>query len=123
MERNRELTCIVCPRGCALRVTLGDMGEVLSVSGNACKRGEVYATDECTNPMRTVTSTVLCTDGEVTPVRTERAVPKALMNGVMKEINSTVLDKSVTVGDVIIENVAGTGVNVIATACKEIFTK
>ena len=123
MEKKRELTCIVCPRGCALCVTLGEGGEVLSVTGNACKRGVTYATDECTNPCRMVTSTVLCTDGEVTPVRTERAVPKALVPQVMREINGALLDKSVTVGDVVIENIAGTGVNLIATACKEIFTK
>ena len=122
MEKIRELTCIVCPRGCSLRVTLGEENEVLFVEGNACKRGIGYATDECTRPMRTVTSTVLCSDGTVTSVRTERAVPKSCIFQVMSEINAIVLDKSVSVGDVIIENVAGTDVNVIATACKELFT-
>ncbi len=121
MEKIRELTCIVCPRGCSLRVTLGGEDEVLCVEGNACKRGAHYATDECVNPQRTVTSTVRCSDGEVTPVRTERAVPKSLVSDVMREINEALLSRSVTVGDVIIENVAGTGVNVIATACKELF--
>ncbi len=105
-----------------MTVTLGEDGAVKEVLGNMCKRGAAYANDECVRPMRTVTSTVRCSDGEVVSVRTERAVPKAMMFRVMDEINRTVLDKSVVVGDVVIENAAGTGVNIIATSCKEIFT-
>ena len=65
----RELTCIVCPRGCSLVVELDDNGAVMSVSGNICKRGNAYANDECTNPMRVVTSTVRCEDGRVVAVK------------------------------------------------------
>lgn len=114
----RELTCIVCPRGCALTVELAEDGGVLSVSGNVCKRGEKYATDECTNPMRVVTSTVRCADGEVVSCKTADSVPKALIFEVMNEINKTVAPASVKIGDVVIENVLETGVNVVVTSNK-----
>ena len=64
----RELTCIICPKGCALKVELDENGKVLGVTGNTCKRGAEYAENECTNPMRTVTSTMRCSDGTVIPV-------------------------------------------------------
>lgn len=114
----RELTCIVCPRGCALVATLDDDGRVLSVTGNICKRGEKYAIDECTNPMRVVTSTVRCADGEVVSCKTADSISKALIFDVMKAINTTIAPSSVKIGDVVIENVLGTGVNVVVTSNK-----
>ena len=114
----RELTCIVCPRGCALTVELDDAGGVASVSGNLCKRGNTYAVNECTNPMRVVTSTVRCQDGAVVAVKTADNIPKSKVFEVMKEINSVIAPATVSVGDVIIADVAATGVAVIATANK-----
>ena len=114
----RELTCIVCPRGCALSVELSDSGEVLSVSGNICKRGNTYAVNECTNPMRVVTSTMRCSDGEVVAVKTADNVPKSRVFDVMAAINSTVAPARVSVGDVLISSVCGLGVDVVATANK-----
>ena len=116
MSKIRNLTCIVCPRGCAMTVTLADDGAVLGVEGNFCKRGVAYANDECTNPKRTVTSTVKCKSGGVVSVKTKNTVPKEKMFDVMAEINSAVADDGVRIGDVIIENVAGTGVSVVATS-------
>lgn len=119
MAKERLLTCIVCPRGCQMRVELGDGGEVLKVEGNFCKRGLVYANDECTNPKRTITSTVRCKSGVVLPVKTDRTVPKEKMFEVMAEINSVVAEDGLKIGDIIIENVCDTGANVVATAnCK-----
>ncbi len=115
MKSTRSLTCIVCPRGCQMTVTITD-GRVESVEGNFCKRGITYANDECTNPRRTVTSTVRCENGAVVAVKTESTVPKALIFKVMEEINSVTAGNTVRIGDVIIENVANTGVNVVATA-------
>jgi CxxC motif-containing protein len=112
----RLLTCIVCPRGCQLKVTLADGGEVLAIEGNACKRGIGYAEAECTHPVRTVTSTVRCEDGEVVAVKTSTTVPKEKMFEVMKEINAVRASKTVKIGDIIIKNVAGTSADVIATA-------
>lgn len=111
----RELTCIVCPRGCQLAVEIED-GKITSLTGNICKRGAVYAQDECTHPKRVVTSTVRCKSGKVVAVKTLGSVPKEKMFEVMKEINSTVAQDNLSVGDVIIENVADTGVAVVATA-------
>ncbi len=116
MENKRKLTCIVCPRGCEMDILLSDKGEVLSVSGNACKRGASYASDECTHPRRTVTSTVRCESGLPLPVKTLGSVPKELIFEVMAEINRAVAKRDTKIGDIIIKNVAGTGIDVAATA-------
>ena len=116
MSKIRNLTCIVCPRGCQMVVALSDSGAVENVEGNFCKRGVAYANDECTNPKRTVTSTVRCKSGAVIAVKTKDTVPKDKMFDVMSEINKAVADDDVKIGDVIIENVCGTGVSVVATS-------
>ena len=113
----RILTCIVCPRGCSLTVTL-DGGKIEKIEGNACPRGIDYATAECTAPRRTVTTTVRCASGGVLPVKTASTVPKEKIFEVMAEINRTLAEDSIKIGDVIIENVAKTGVSVVATANK-----
>jgi CxxC motif-containing protein len=112
----RILTCIVCPRGCTLKVELSDEGKVLSVTGNACKRGVIYAEAECTHPMRTVTSTVRCEDGVVVACKTSGTVPKEKVFDVMKAINGVSANNDLQIGDVIIENVLGLGVDVVATS-------
>ncbi len=112
----RNLTCIVCPRGCLLSIELDGKGTPLSVSGNACKRGLAYAEKECTHPERTVTSTVRTECGNVVAVKTSAAVPKEKVFSVMEEINAVRARCPIKVGDVIIENVAGTGACVVATA-------
>ena len=116
MVNERYLTCIVCPKGCAMKITFDGEGKIASIEGNTCKRGITYAEDECTNPKRTVTSTVRCECGDVVAVKTERAIPKELVFAAMDEINSTVAKDGLKVGDIVIENVAGTDVNVVATA-------
>ncbi len=116
MSKTRKLTCIVCPRGCEMEIFLGEGGEVVSVTGNACKRGEVYANDECTHPRRTVTSTVMLEDGSPLAVKTSSTVPKEKIFDVMAEINRAVAKRGTKIGDVIIEDVCGTGVSVVATA-------
>ena len=116
MANVRKLTCIVCPRGCEMEVALGEGGELLGVSGNACKRGEGYATDECTHPRRTVTSTVKLEDGRPLPVKTSGTVPKELVFDVMVEINRATAIAGTRIGDIVVKNVCGTGVDVIATA-------
>ena len=115
MESKRNLTCIVCPRGCQMVVSLDD-GKVAQVEGNFCKRGLTYANDECTNPKRTVTSTVRCLDGSIVSVKTENTIPKEKMFEVMQEINNVHPQGSLKIGDVIIENICDTGVNLVATS-------
>ena len=113
--KTRELTCIVCPRGCALSVELSESGEVLSVAGNFCKRGVAYAESECTNPKRTVTSTVRCKSGAVVAVKTNDTVPKWQMLEVMAAINAAVAEDTVKIGEVIVKDICGTGADLVAT--------
>ena len=111
----RELTCIVCPRGCPLTVEM-EGKTVSAVKGFACTRGQQYAINECTHPMRTVTSTVRTENGDVLPVKTDRPVPKELMMEIMGEINRVVAKLPVRCGDMILENVLCTGSSIVATA-------
>lgn len=111
------LTCIVCPLGCRLAIELKS-GKIVNITGNNCPRGKVYAENECTNPQRTVTSTVRCTDGSMLSVKTDRTIPKDKMSECMKIINKTIAKLPVCVGDVIIENVFGC--NIVATQNKEL---
>ncbi len=105
----RELTCIVCPIGCTLKVALDD-GKVIDVKGNTCPRGKVYAETECTAPMRMVTSTVRCTNGEIVPVKTDRPIPKDKVFEAMQMIKSASPVLPITLGDVIIKDVFGSNV-------------
>lgn len=112
----RELTCIGCPMGCALTVTL-ENGEVTSVSGNTCKIGENYGREEVLNPRRTITSTMKVVGGEaeVVSVKTKEAIPKGRMMECMAAINETQVKAPVSIGDVLISDVAGTKIAVVAT--------
>ena len=116
MSNTKNLTCIICPLGCELKIEFDGDGKVDKVSGNTCPRGKQYAINECTNPVRTITSTVRCEDGGVVAVKTSSPIPKAKMFEVMKEINNARAGASVKIGDVIIANVCDTGADVIATA-------
>ena len=110
----RELTCIVCPKGCQLKVEL-DGKKVLSVSGYTCKRGLVYAETECTAPMRTLTTTAPVEGGGVVPVKTDRTIPKEMLFECMKAVNAVRVSPDAKLGDIVIENVLGTGANVVTT--------
>ena len=114
----RDLTCIVCPIGCQLCATIED-GVVTEVTGNTCPRGKQYAIDECTNPVRTITTTARTSNGGVIPVKTDRPVPKSLMFECMEEINRAAVSLPAQIGDVVIENLLNTGANVVVTANME----
>ena len=111
----RKYTCIICPQGCEITVTL-DGEEIVNIEGNTCQRGKTYVTEELTAPMRTLTTTVMSASGRPVPVRTSATVPKEKLFDCMKEINAVTAPKGVRRGDIIIDNVAGTGVPVVATA-------
>ena len=113
MEK-RNIICTCCPMGCHMEVTLED-GKVTEVVGNTCKRGAAYAVDECTNPKRTLTSTVKTTAGEMLSVKTAEAIPFGKMRDVMNALAAVTVQTPVRIGDVIISDVCGTGVNVVAT--------
>ena len=110
----KNLTCIGCPMGCQLTAEMAD-GKVLSVVGNTCKRGEDYARKECVCPMRTVTGTVRLADGRILPVRTVSDVPKDKVFAVADAFNRVHPTAPLRIGDVVIADVCGTGVDVAAS--------
>ena len=112
----RELVCIVCPRGCTMQIQERD--GTFSVSGNTCKRGAQFAISEMTRPMRTICTTVRTTfpDVPVISVRVSAEIPKDRIFDVMGEIRKIRLDKPLRRGDVVIRDVLGLGVDIIATS-------
>lgn len=121
----KELTCIGCPMGCQISVDI-ENGTVVSVKGNSCKIGDNYARKEVVSPMRIVTSSVaVLSDKNAHPskevhyprvsVKTASEVPKDKIMDVMDEIHRTHAVAPVKIGDIILQNVAGTGVAIIAT--------
>lgn len=117
MEERRELTCIRCPLGCLVTVTLRD-GEVVDVRGNTCPRGEAYARREVSDPVRTVTTTVPVT-GSATElmlsVKTAGDIPKDRVWECMRALSHVTAQAPVEIGDVVLANVCGTGIDVVAT--------
>lgn len=111
-----DLICIGCPMGCMIKVEM-EGKEVVSVTGNTCKRGDKYARAEVTNPSRTVTSTVKVDGGSlpVVSVKTQSDISKGLIIKCMEEINKVTIKAPVAIGDVVLKNVCGTGVDVVAT--------
>ena len=108
----KELTCIVCPRGCRLRIDDG-----MNVTGNACPRGEKYAINELTNPTRTVTSSIRVSNRPYTlvSVKTDKPVPKDKVFAVMQEIDKLNVQAPVRIGQIVLANVLGTDSNIVIT--------
>ena len=108
----KEFVCIECPKGCRLKVD-----DDMNVTGNTCIRGKTYAINELTCPKRVITSTVVIKSELVArmPVMTENEVPKEKMFDIVKALDEVRLVAPVKCRDVVIENVCGTGVNIIAT--------
>lgn len=111
-----NLICIGCPMGCPLTIEK-DGRKILSVTGNTCPRGDAYARKELTNPTRIVTSTVAVEGGDVMriSVKTKQDIPKDKIFACVKELKNISVKAPVHIGDVILKNVAGTGVDVVAT--------
>ena len=110
-----KMICINCPKGCELEVT--QTGENVMVTGNACPRGDEYGRSELVNPTRMVTGLVrLAGMRRPLPVKTKRPVPKGAINDVLFAMHQTTAQIPVKIGDVIIANVAETGIDLVATA-------
>lgn len=112
----KEIICTVCPMGC--RITVEGEGEnITSVTGNICKRGEVYASAEFCHPVRILTTTAK-TDNEKTPlvpVRSEKPLPKEKIMDCMAVIRDVTMKTPVSMYDVVVENICDTGINIVAT--------
>lgn len=112
----RNLVCIGCPMGCLLKVEMQE-GNVLSVTGNTCPKGEQYARKEVTDPTRIVTTTVRVIGGEdaMVSVKTEKDIPKGKIFECVRALKEVQVSAPVQIGDVILDDAAGTGVHVVAT--------
>ena len=115
MEK-RELTCIGCPLGCSITVTMNGT-EIVDVTGNTCKKGDIYARKEVTNPTRIVTSTVQVSGG-ISPTvscKTKEDIPKGKIFAVTEALKGVSVNAPIAIGDVVFADVAGTGVDMVAT--------
>lgn len=114
---NKTITCIVCPRGCAMTATI--QGETITVTGNACARGEKHAIGECTNPVRSLTSTVRISNrvDTMVPVKSETPVPKGKLFEIMTMLRGVQLQAPVEAGQVVIEDAFGSRI-ITTGACK-----
>jgi len=111
-----EMICTVCPTGCGLTIEMND-GIPGKVTGNLCKRGLAYAMAECTNPVRTLTTTVrLCNGGRpLLPVRTTKPVPRAQLREMVDVLNGLSVSAPVADGSILVPDILGSGADVVAT--------
>lgn len=116
MPERKTLTCLGCPMGCPLQLSIED-GEIREITGFECKRGEEYARQEYTNPCRLVSTTVACSGGlwPRLPVKTVGVVPKDKVLAVARALHALNIEAPVAMEQIIVDDVAGTGVAVIAT--------
>ena len=109
------MICINCPKGCELEVSVD--GDKVAVSGHGCPRGEEYGRAEATNPVRMVTGLVkVAGSRRPLPVKTRTAVPKGRISDITNLLANTTVIAPKKIGDVIIQDVCGTGIDVVATA-------
>ena len=108
----KELTCIVCPRGCRLKVD-----DNMEVTGNSCPRGKIYAINELTHPTRTITSSIRVNNRPYTlvSVKTDKPIPKDKMFDVMKEIDKLEVQAPTRIGQIVLPNILGTDANIVIT--------
>lgn len=117
MSGKINLTCIGCPMGCSITVVKnGD--EIEEITGFTCRRGQEYARTEVLAPVRTVTSTVRVRQGRrpVVAVKTKEPIPKEKIAECMNVIYNLTIDAPVSIGDIICEDIAGTGISLVASA-------
>lgn len=114
--KNVNLTCIGCPLGCSITVSMQD-DEIVSVTGNTCPRGDAYARKEVTSPTRIVTTTVRVS-GASSPVvscKTKSDIPKSMIFDVIDALKEITVTAPIKIGDTLVKDVAGTGVDIVAT--------
>lgn len=115
MEK-KELVCICCPLGCSLTAEIEESGEV-RISGNTCNRGADYGKKEMTNPTRTLTTTVRVRDGilPALSVKTQDGIPKNKVLECIRSLQEVEVEAPVHIGDIVLADIAGTGIDVVAT--------
>lgn len=114
----KDLVCIACPIGCRVTITKDDASpDGYIVEGNTCKKGRAYAIKEVTAPSRMLTSTVRIEGAKLCrlPVVSSDEVPKQLLFKAMEEMNGVLITSPVIIGDIVLENIAGSGVDLVAS--------
>jgi CxxC motif-containing protein len=114
-EQQVQITCIACPLGCNAELTVRN-GEIVKVAGAQCKRGEGYVKQEYTDPRRILTTTVRIEGDGWLPVISSAMVPKPMIYDIMQQIRKATCKPPVEVGQVVLSNVLGTGVDIVASA-------
>lgn len=116
MQKEQELICIVCPLGCRVRLTI-DKGNIVDATGNECKKGREYAENECMNPVRVLTGTILTESSKrrTLPVRTNKPIPKGKLIETYRSLAGVRVKPPVKAGQAIIRNILNVGADVVAT--------
>lgn len=110
-----KLTCIICPKGCEMEIEKKN-GQ-WTVTGNECKRGKKYALQEASDPVRTLTTSLPVTGGdyEMVSVKTAEPISKGKIPEALERLKGMAVSAPVDVGQTIVSDIAGTGVDIIAT--------
>ena len=120
--QSKEIVCIVCPNGCRIQCEQTESG--YRFTGQKCKRGESYAAAELTRPMRSLTTSVktIFSDSPVVSVRTDGEVEKTKLSELAAALGKVVVTNRLKIGDIVVNNICGTGVNVICTSDRLVHT-
>lgn len=118
MPRETKITCIGCPLGCMVRLSLDDKGEVIDIADNKCKEGQEYVLEEYKCPVRVLTATVLTQNSHqpLLSIRTDKPIAKSMLVQAMSELAQIKVRPSIRIGKVIKTNILGSGANIIATS-------
>jgi len=117
MGKKVEITCISCPMGCDVELEIDDNDQIECIEGNNCKAGEKYVRNEYYNPTRILPTTARVKNGvlPLVPVKSKNPLPKGLLKKAMVEIAKVELEAPINLGDIVIENILDTGVNIVTT--------
>lgn len=118
MPREAKITCIGCPLGCMVRLSLDDKGEVIDIADSKCKEGQKYVLEEYKYPVRVLTATVLTQNSHqpLLSVRTDKPIAKNILVQAMSELAQIRIRPPIRLGEVVKTNILGSGANVIATS-------
>ncbi len=116
-SRTYAYLCIGCPLGCRLEVDEDSHGDIIEIRGSSCRKGDRYAEQEHTDPRRNVTTTVAISGGlwPRLPVKTAGDIPKDLVRIACEELRKVRLEAPAKMGDVVVEDLLGTGCAVVVT--------
>ena len=114
-EGSKDIRCIICPTGCLVHVE--NVNGELIIEGHSCKRGEEYAREEFVAPKRILTTTMQVENGflPLVPVRSEMPLPKDRLEEILQEIGKVKIKAPIKMGDILIKNILGLNINIIAS--------